>query len=94
LTFNGKSHASSPVKCSRGAQARHKNWRTSSLSFRLTLPAVDKAIKDICVGFQDYHYLLSIRTKMRVKLAAKLLVIAWTLMKKKQPFAPSYLKAQ
>ncbi|UCG66693.1 MAG: IS110 family transposase [Deltaproteobacteria bacterium] len=27
-----------------------------------------------------------IMTKMRVKLAAKLLVIAWTLMKKKQPF--------
>ncbi len=35
-----------------------------------------------------------IRTKMRVKLAAKLLVIAWTLMKKKQAFDPSYLKAQ
>lgn len=35
-----------------------------------------------------------IRTKMRVKLAAKLLVIAWTLMKKKQPFDPSYLKVQ
>lgn len=47
-----------------------------------------------------YHQLLQgrerekgIRTKMRVKLAAKLLVIAWTLMKKKQPFDPSYLKA-
>jgi len=35
-----------------------------------------------------------IRTKMRVKLAAKLLVIAWTLMKKKQAFDPSYLKAK
>lgn len=32
-----------------------------------------------------------IRTKMRVKLAVKLLVIAWTLMKKKEPFDPSYL---
>ena len=48
-----------------------------------------------------YHHLLQgrerekgIRTKMRVKLAAKLLVIAWTLMKKKEPFDPSYLKAQ
>ena len=48
-----------------------------------------------------YHHLLQgrerekgIRTKMRVKLATKLLVIAWTLMKKKQPFNPSYLKAQ
>jgi hypothetical protein len=35
-----------------------------------------------------------IRTKMRVKLAAKLLVIAWTLMKKKEPFDPGYLKIE
>ena len=49
---------------------------------------------------QYYHHLLEgrqrekgIRTKMRVKLAAKLLVIAWTLMKKKQDFDPGYLKA-
>jgi transposase len=33
-----------------------------------------------------------IKTKMRVKLAAKMLVIAWTLMKKQEPFDPSYLK--
>jgi transposase len=32
-----------------------------------------------------------IRTKMRVKLAAKMLVIAWTLMKKREPFDPSHL---
>ena len=32
-----------------------------------------------------------IRTKMRVKLAAKLLVIAWTLMKKKVAFDQNYL---
>ncbi len=32
-----------------------------------------------------------IGTKMRVKLAAKLLIIAWTLMKKKEPFNPDYL---
>ena len=31
-----------------------------------------------------------IGAKMRVKLAAKLLVIAWTLMKKKEPFNPAY----
>ena len=48
-----------------------------------------------------YHHLLQgrqrekgILTKMRVKLAAKLLVIAWTLMKKKQAYDPSYLKVQ
>ncbi len=32
-----------------------------------------------------------IKTKMRVKLAAKMLIIAWTLMKKKEPFDPSHL---
>ncbi|MBE9542829.1 MAG: IS110 family transposase, partial [Proteobacteria bacterium] len=35
-----------------------------------------------------------IRTKMRVKLAAKLLIIAWTLMKKKEPFNPDYLRIE
>ena len=33
-----------------------------------------------------------IKTKMRVKLAAKMLVIAWTLMKNKEPFNPKYIK--
>jgi len=34
-----------------------------------------------------------IRTKMRVKLASKMLIIAWTLMKKKEIFDPVYLSA-
>ena len=33
-----------------------------------------------------------IKIKMRVKLAVNLLIIAWTLMKKKEPFNPDYLK--
>jgi transposase len=33
-----------------------------------------------------------IGTKMRVKLAAKMLVIAWTLMKKKEVFDPGCIK--
>jgi transposase len=32
-----------------------------------------------------------IKTKVRVKLAAKLLIIAWTLMKRKESFNPGYL---
>lgn len=32
-----------------------------------------------------------IKTKMRVKLAAKMLIIAWTLMKKQEPFNPNLL---
>jgi hypothetical protein len=35
-----------------------------------------------------------IHTKMLVKLSAKLLVIAWTLMKKKEKFNPAYLDAE
>jgi transposase len=35
-----------------------------------------------------------IHVKMRVKLAAKLLVIAWTLMKKKEAFNPACLSAE
>ena len=35
-----------------------------------------------------------IKTKMRVKLAAKLLIVAWTLMKKKEPFHPSSLRVE
>jgi transposase len=32
-----------------------------------------------------------IRTKMRVKLAVKMLVIAWTIMKRKEAFDPNHL---
>ena len=35
-----------------------------------------------------------IQTKMWVKLSAKMLLIAWTLMKKKEAFDPAYLKAE
>jgi len=35
-----------------------------------------------------------IKTKMRVKLSAKLLVIAWTLMKRREPFNPDYLNIE
>jgi transposase len=35
-----------------------------------------------------------IKTKIKVKLAAKMLIIAWTLMKKKVPFDPAYLKIE
>jgi len=35
-----------------------------------------------------------IKTKMCVKLASKMLIIAWTLMKKKEPFDPAYLNVE
>jgi hypothetical protein len=31
---------------------------------------------------------------MKVKLAAKMLIIAWTLMKKKESFDPAYLNME
>ena len=34
-----------------------------------------------------------IKTKMRVKLAAKMLIIAWTLMKKNELFDPDYFNS-
>ena len=55
----------------------------------------------LTVHFRDYYNRLlegrqreqGIRTKMRVKIAAKMLVIAWTLMKRKEPFDPAYIQA-
>ena len=35
-----------------------------------------------------------IQTKMWVKLSAKMLLIAWILMKKKELFDPAYLNAE
>jgi transposase len=35
-----------------------------------------------------------IKTKMRVKLAAKMALIAWTMMKKEEPFNPDLLNLQ
>jgi len=51
--------------------------------------------------FRDYYNRLlegrqrekGIRTKMRVKIAAKMLVIAWTLMKRKEPFNPAFIQS-
>jgi len=40
------------------------------------------------------EYERGIKTKMRVKLAAKMLVIAWTLMKKREVFNPDYLNIE
>ena len=40
------------------------------------------------------EYERGIKTKMRVKLAVKMLVIAWTLMKKREVFDPAYLNIE
>ena len=86
-----KSHSAVPVISKKGKAA-----------LRYALYQAALIASSLIAQFRGYyHHLLQgrerekgIRIKMRVKLAAKLLVIAWTLMKKKQTFDPSYLKAQ
>ena len=84
-----KSHTAVPVISKKGkADLRYALYQAALVASSLT------------IHFRAYYHRLldgrqrepGIRTKMRVKLAAKLLVIAWTLMKKKEPFNPDYLK--
>ena len=71
-----------------GAELRYALYQAALIASSLT------------VDFRAYYHRLlegrqrekGIRTKMRVKLAVKLLIIAWTLMKTKQPFDPAHLK--
>ena len=64
-----------------------------------------KKIEDIAQTFEEYHFIKyfqkrlkgrekenGIKLKMWVKPGAKMLVIAWTLMKKKTEFDPAHLK--
>ena len=83
-----KSHTAVPVISKKGkADLRYALYQAALVASSLT------------THFRAYYHKLldgrqrepGIRTKMRVKLAAKLLVIAWTLMKKKQPFDPAYI---
>jgi len=85
-----KSHTAVPVISKKGkADLRYALYQAALIASSLT------------THFRAYYHKLldgrqrepGIRTKMRVKLAAKLLVIAWTLMKKKQPFDPGYISA-
>ena len=85
-----KSKTAVPVISKKGkADLRYALYQAALIASSLT------------VHFRDYYNRLldgrqrekGIRTKMRVKLAAKLLVIAWTLMKRKEPFNPDYIQA-
>ena len=85
-----KSHTAVPVISKKGkADLRYALYQAALIASSKT------------IHFRAYYHKVldgrqrepGIRTKMRVKLAAKLLVIAWTLMKKKQPFDPGYINA-
>lgn len=83
-----KSATAVPVISKKGkADLRYAVYQAALVSSSLT------------THFANYYHKLvqgrqrekGIRTKMLVKLAAKLLVVAWTLMKKKEAFNPDYI---
>ena len=83
-----KSAAAVPVISKKGkADLRYALYQAALVASSLT------------ADFNNYYHRLlegrqrekGIRTKMLVKLAAKFLIIAWTLMKKKEPFNPDYI---
>jgi transposase len=69
--------------------------------FRYALYQAALVASSLTTHFRAYYHRLlegrqretGIRTKMLVKIAAKMLVIAWTLMKRKEPFNPAYIQA-
>jgi len=86
-----KSHSAIPVISKKGK---------ADLRYALYQAALVASIKNKAFNVYYTHKLRGrerepgIKTKMRVKLAAKLLIIAWTLMKKKEPFHPDYLSLE
>jgi len=69
--------------------------------FRYALYQAALVASSLTTDFRAYYHRLlegrqresGIRTKMLVKIAAKMLVIAWTLMKRKEPFKPAHIQA-
>ena len=85
-----KSKSAVPVISKKGkADLRYALYQAALIASSLT------------THFRDYYNRLlegrqrekGIRTKMRVKIAAKMLVIAWTLMKRKEPFNPAFIQS-
>jgi len=78
-----RSHAARPVVSKRGkADLRYALYQAALIA--------SSRNRDFTVYYTDKlrgrEKEKGITTKMRVKLAAKLLIIAWTLMNKKEPF--------
>lgn len=69
--------------------------------FRYALYQAALVASSLTTHFRDYYHRLlegrqreaGIRTKMLVKIAAKMLIIAWTLMKRKELFNPAHIQA-
>ena len=61
-------------------------------SVKEQLDRVEQAIEQLAEGFEEYRYLKSI-PGFGPYVAAKMLVIAWTLMKRKEPFNPAFIQS-
>jgi transposase len=86
-----KSETVTPVISKRGkAELRYALYQAAFISSSRNPFFITYFTNKLC-GRQRER---GIKTKMRVKLAAKLLVIAWTLMKKEEPFNPDYLNIE
>jgi len=78
-----------PVISKKGnASLRYALYQTALIASNKSSPIM----RDYTRILQGRERERGIKTKMRIKLAFKLLVIAWTLMKKEERFNPDYLK--
>ena len=83
-----RSHAATPVLSKRGkANLRYALYQAALIASTRNTAFMTYFTQKLRGRAQEP----GIRTKMRVKLAAKLLLIAWTLMKRKEPFDPKRL---
>ena len=86
---SGKRTATTPVISKKGkADLRYGLYHAAVVASSKNPPFI-KYFTDKLKGREREK---GITTKMRVKLAAKMLVIAWTLMKKKEVFDPDCMK--
>ena len=86
---SGKRNATTPVISKRGkADLRYGLYHSAVVASTGNPPFI-AYFTDKLKGREKEK---GITTKMRTKLAAKLLVIAWTLMKKKEVFNPDCMK--
>jgi transposase len=83
-----KSQHAVPIIIKKGkSELRYARYQAAKIASSLT-PVFRGYYNRVVDGRQKEK---GISTKMRVKLSVKLLVIAWTLMKKKEPFDPVHI---
>ena len=82
------SDAATPVISKKGkADLRYALYQAAFIASTRYRPWIEKYTDQLQGRAQEP----GIRTKRCVKLSAKFLIIAWTIMKKKEPYNPRYL---